>query len=264
MEQRISLIVTGLLWVCLAGLAGCDGNNGSTSAGEEPWAAKSSYGALITSDEDMTTVEVQRYLYSASESPTIETLYNFTMPYGALKFLTGQGSVPNVQAALPERCYQSQTLGIGDVMDCWANPVIDRLKAFSEQNGLSSKDMKITMQLPTNVDETRPEYPLEQTGQLLDTAGWYFDTQGFNAKLIEEPNTDIPTYPLAGYPIAYNHSSTPDIQKPDWMSRLPKGRRLNELSLPGTHDTISRFGGGCRPDPGFEHLRPTQVRHSGA
>ena len=42
---------------------------------------------------------------------------------------------------------------------------------------------------------------------------------------------------------AYNHSDTINIDKSDWMSRLKDNARLRELSIPGTHDSVARYGG---------------------
>ncbi len=44
---------------------------------------------------------------------------------------------------------------------------------------------------------------------------------------------------------AYSHDSGPghNYTSPDWMGRLGDGTRLAQLSIPGTHDTMSHYGG---------------------
>lgn len=42
---------------------------------------------------------------------------------------------------------------------------------------------------------------------------------------------------------SYNRNSTIEASHPDWMRWVPDSKRLSELSLPGTHDTMSRYGG---------------------
>src|SRR5215510_7181398 len=42
---------------------------------------------------------------------------------------------------------------------------------------------------------------------------------------------------------SYNRSSTIETSHPDWMRWVPDSKLLSELSLPGTHDTMARYGG---------------------
>ena len=42
---------------------------------------------------------------------------------------------------------------------------------------------------------------------------------------------------------AYSHDSDPGYRNPNWMSSLPDSRPLSQLSIPGTHDTMARYGG---------------------
>ena len=42
---------------------------------------------------------------------------------------------------------------------------------------------------------------------------------------------------------AYSHNADINANMPRWMSRLPDFLRLSELSVPGTHDTMARYGG---------------------
>ena len=41
---------------------------------------------------------------------------------------------------------------------------------------------------------------------------------------------------------SYAHDIRPQADNPNWMSVLPDSVRLSELSLPGTHETMSLFG----------------------
>ncbi|WP_067514928.1 phosphatidylinositol-specific phospholipase C [Endozoicomonas ascidiicola] len=45
------------------------------------------------------------------------------------------------------------------------------------------------------------------------------------------------------YDEAYNHDYGPVANHPDWMSRVDGNKRISELSLPGTHDSMSVNGG---------------------
>ncbi len=42
---------------------------------------------------------------------------------------------------------------------------------------------------------------------------------------------------------AYSHDAQARTSNPDWMSRLPDTLLLSQLSIPGTHDTMSFYGG---------------------
>jgi len=41
----------------------------------------------------------------------------------------------------------------------------------------------------------------------------------------------------------YAHDARVLTRNPDWMGKLKDGVKLSQLSIPGTHDTMSRFGG---------------------
>jgi 1-phosphatidylinositol phosphodiesterase len=42
---------------------------------------------------------------------------------------------------------------------------------------------------------------------------------------------------------SYNRSSTIETSHPDWMRWVPDSKKLSELSLPGSHDTMALYGG---------------------
>ncbi|MBE9030096.1 phosphatidylinositol-specific phospholipase C, partial [filamentous cyanobacterium LEGE 11480] len=42
---------------------------------------------------------------------------------------------------------------------------------------------------------------------------------------------------------AYSHNARSVASNPNWMSRISGNKKLSQLSLPGTHDTMSRYGG---------------------
>lgn len=42
---------------------------------------------------------------------------------------------------------------------------------------------------------------------------------------------------------AYSHDADNGYRNPRWLTALPDSRRLSELSLPGTHDTMAFYGG---------------------
>ncbi len=54
----------------------------------------------------------------------------------------------------------------------------------------------------------------------------------------------LPTEGLANPRYVYSDDNEIQTRHPDWMSWLPDSISISELSLPGTHDTMSRFGGG--------------------
>lgn len=47
----------------------------------------------------------------------------------------------------------------------------------------------------------------------------------------------------AHYDDAYNHTSSGLIKNTDWMKRLADQKIINEISIPGTHDSASFYGG---------------------
>lgn len=53
-----------------------------------------------------------------------------------------------------------------------------------------------------------------------------------------------PAQPVQARPTgAYSQHPHPMRLDPDWMSRLPDERSLHDISIPGTHNSMSRFGG---------------------
>lgn len=59
----------------------------------------------------------------------------------------------------------------------------------------------------------------------------------------EEPATPVePGTPLATSNMWFNDDKTIQYDRPDWMGELPDTLRLSELSIPGTHETMSRSG----------------------
>ncbi|XP_030066330.1 uncharacterized protein LOC115474807 [Microcaecilia unicolor] len=38
-------------------------------------------------------------------------------------------------------------------------------------------------------------------------------------------------------------TASPAVKNPDWMSSIPDGKYISELSIPGTHDSLSLYGG---------------------
>jgi len=53
-----------------------------------------------------------------------------------------------------------------------------------------------------------------------------------------------PAQPVQARPAgAYSQQPHPLQLYPDWMARVPDSRYLNDLSIPGTHNSMSRFGG---------------------
>ncbi|MEO7067749.1 MAG: phosphatidylinositol-specific phospholipase C [Rhodanobacter sp.] len=53
----------------------------------------------------------------------------------------------------------------------------------------------------------------------------------------------MPTGELAANRMGYSHDPEIKTSNTDWMTGLPDSRHLNELSVPGTHDTMSFYGG---------------------
>ncbi|MGL5291496.1 MAG: phosphatidylinositol-specific phospholipase C domain-containing protein [Vibrionaceae bacterium] len=47
----------------------------------------------------------------------------------------------------------------------------------------------------------------------------------------------------SGYEHPYLHSSKAGYSNPDWMAAIEDSKQLNEISLPGTHNSLSRHGG---------------------
>ncbi|MGL5290818.1 MAG: phosphatidylinositol-specific phospholipase C domain-containing protein [Vibrionaceae bacterium] len=46
-----------------------------------------------------------------------------------------------------------------------------------------------------------------------------------------------------GYAVAYLHDTHPGYFNPDWMAGIPNDARLSNISIPGTHNSLSRHGG---------------------
>ncbi|HDR7618080.1 hypothetical protein COL71_28835 [Bacillus mycoides] len=46
----------------------------------------------------------------------------------------------------------------------------------------------------------------------------------------------------------YSHDSSIGYSNPNWMNKMPGTLKISELSIPGTHNSMSRYGGGLYPD----------------
>lgn len=53
----------------------------------------------------------------------------------------------------------------------------------------------------------------------------------------------VSNYVSAHYDDSYNHSSTASGDRSAWMKRLPDNKSIEKLSIPGTHDSASFYGG---------------------
>lgn len=201
--------------------------------------SKTSPVASIFTDENETTL----HLYATSEQNEQGNDFNliesFDLGYGGMNFLIGQGTVPNWQNDVPTECKDTAPLGPDKIASCVFAPLLQKMNS---KYGWAKNSISVTAVFTKN-DNPQLE---ENVAPLAKAADEDLDRTGYDAQIYYDPS--LPelsdgSAPSAHYHSAYSHEAKAGSYYEDWMSRLDKNLKLNALSIPGTHDTMSRFGG---------------------
>lgn len=197
----------------------------------------STYIASITTNESETTLD----LFLTTEDETELTyLESFTLGYGGMSYLNDQGSVPEWQTNVPDDCKNSTTLGVDKVAPCVFTPLLQAMNTAY----ISPRDF-IAVTAAFSKDENELlEKDVATLSESLDT---HLDSEGYDAQIYYEPEelTDG-SETSAGvhhYHAAYSHGSTAGAYYKDWINNLSDSLTLRQLSIPGTHDSMSFYGG---------------------
>lgn len=218
-----------LTMVLCSALIGC-GSDGSSN----------SYIATITTDESETTLDL--YATTADETE-VTYLESFNLGYGGMNFLIDQGSVPDWQTDVPDDCKGSTTLGVDQVAPCVFAPLLQTMNAAY----MSPKDIiAVTAVFSKNENELLEE----DTTQLTESVDDHLDGEGYDAQIsydpeaTEESTADLVSPATASHSHgAYSHGATAGAYNKDWINNLSDSLTLRQLSIPGTHDSMSFYGG---------------------
>jgi 1-phosphatidylinositol phosphodiesterase len=221
MEAAMSKLLTYPIVVLTAALLiSCGGGGGSTVSQQ--------YIANITTDESETTLD----LYATSEDdPEVLYLESFSLGYGSMNYLNDQGAVPAWQINVPDFCRNSANLGIDKVAPCVFAPL---LQNAIEKYGTGKNKFSVTAFFNTNDNPQYTEVEIDPLVESLDTT---LEGYGYDAQIYYDPE------PAGHYHNAYSHSETSGTDNANWMNGLIDSQTLKQLSLPGTHDTMSHYGG---------------------
>jgi hypothetical protein len=146
------------------------------------------YNAVITTDDDVTRVELVRLVDGGGSSVRVESLDSFQLDYGGMPFLVGQGWVPPTEIDVPSGCLGRETLGIADALPCLVEPLLRRLDSTVADLGLTRQQVVLTAVFNTGSDEA---YTEELIGLLAQEAASCAATVGYESQIApeEEPAT---------------------------------------------------------------------------
>jgi 1-phosphatidylinositol phosphodiesterase len=197
-----------------------------------------SYIATITTNEDETTLDLYQTMESQSEVTYLES---FHLDYGGMSFLIDQGSVPDSQMDVPAECKGSTTLGEDKVGLCVFSPL---LQTMSAAYALTPKNTIAVTAVFSKDENALFEKDISSLSESLDT---HLDGEGYDAQIRYDPEEaaeESISLSVAGhYHAAYWRESAAGAYYRDWIGNLYGGLTLRELSIPGTHDSMSFYGG---------------------
>jgi len=192
--------------------------------------SRATYVAYITCDEGDTTLKLVGLTENGTEIPTVTVLQTLSLGYGVMKYLTNQGSVPDWETDVPESCKNRSDLGEDDAGPCVFLPLLDSLSTIIAGYGITKENIAVTISYNTNGNTDYTEELIDSLEETLDT---YIDGLGYDGQL------DL----LEHYHAAYTHKQSSGTSNPDWMKNLDSSLTLSKISMPGTHDTMSHYGG---------------------
>lgn len=209
---------------------------GSGSSNQNP----TSPVATIYTDENETTLHLYATSNQADQPNDFTYLESFSLGYGGMKFLIDQGSVPDWQQNVPQDCKSNASLGIDKLAQCVFMPLLAQMNS-SYNWDKSSIAVTAVFTVNDTAELQKDVTPLAQAADdHIDSAG--YDAQIYYDPLLPELNAG--TQQSSGhFHAAYSHESAAGAYYPDWMARLDKNLKLNALSIPGTHDSMSLHGG---------------------
>jgi hypothetical protein len=167
-----------MLWVAVSAVA-CTSSDPPTVT----------YNALITTDDDVTSVELVRLVDGGGSSVRVESLDSFQLDYGGMPFLVGQGWVPPTEIDVPSTCLGSQTLGIADAAPCLVEPLLRRLGSVTGDLGLDRQQVVLTAVFNTGSDEA---YTEELIGLLAQEAATCAASAGYESQITPEEEPEAP------------------------------------------------------------------------
>ena len=204
-------------------LLGC----GSSSPGVN-WVAS------VATDDDSTSVQLVKLVDEGGEAPVVEEVGVWYLDYGAMKFALNQGSVPGSTSGLPASCEAGTSLGEDDAGPCVFRPMLGAFASTLSDNGIQKEDVAVLLSYGTSDNEA---YTLDVVEGFDDVVKNFVSSElGFNVG--DKEAEGLGKYDLEGY----LHDDSIARSDQDWLGKLPDSRKFSNLSLPGTHDTISLRG----------------------
>ena len=218
MTRRLFVIL-----IIISALFSACGNDSSDSS-------PATYVAHITCDEGDTALQFVSLTENGTDMPTVSVLQTVGLGYGVMKYLINQGSVPDWESDVPDSYKNSSDLGEDDAGPCVFRPLLNSFYATIQKYGIAKEDIAVTISYNTNGNIEYTQELIDSLGQTLDT---YIDGLGYDGQ------PDL----LENYHAAYTHKQTSGTSNPDWMKNLDFSLPLSKISMPGTHDTMSYYGG---------------------
>ena len=212
-----------VLLIIISALFSACGNDSSDSS-------PATYVAHITCDEGDTALQFVSLTENGTDMPTVSVLQTVGLGYGVMKYLINQGSVPDWESDVPDSCKNSSDLGEDDAGPCVFRPLLNSFYATIQKYGIAKEDIAVTISYNTNGNTVYTQELIDGIRQTLDA---YIDGLGYDGQaLLTKHHHD-----------AYTHRGTSGTSNPDWMKNLDSSLTLSRISMPGTHDTMSFYGG---------------------
>ena len=216
-KRLIALLVLFLAFAC-----GCDSDS---------FDLQTEYAAHVTCDEAETRLQFLSLTDNDTDMPRVDVIGDENLGYGVLKFVVNQGSVPDWENDVPAFCKDRADLGEDAAGPCVFQPLFNALAQIADMYGIGYDEIAVDIAYNTKGSST---YPQEMIDSLDQTLNAYINGLGFDAET--EPA-------LEHQHNAYTHKASSGASNPDWMSRLDSNLTLSRISMPGTHDTMSHYGG---------------------
>jgi 1-phosphatidylinositol phosphodiesterase len=214
-------------------LAGCAASSG---------APESTVIANVTVSEDTTSLDLVRLVDNGTSSPTAVSLGSWELDFGGLPFAIDQGSVPSWQTGVAPECLGSETLGAAFAGQCVFQPLVDEFSTALADYGIARDQVtvEISFQIPEDPDDGSgvPVYTQEKIAGADLALDTYASSIGFQGIEGEDAAADA-----ANSLVAYWHDSHLSWSEKHWLQSVPGERRVSDLSVPGTHDSVARHWG---------------------
>lgn len=228
----MKMLICNLLLLVSIFLSSCGGDSISNpkECGGDSNSNPKEYGIQIALDQSDTTLQLVEFDMNGGPAPATEILMTVSLGYGSVDYLINQGSVPDWQSNVPPGCANRTDLGENDIGPCVVSPLLDLLAPTLATYGISISNLPTTVSFNTGASDAYSSWIIESAGKALDT---YLDSLGYEGAA----GLDGHSHP------AYTHKDWTGRYRADWLADFQDSVPLSKISMPGTHDTMSFYGG---------------------